>query len=108
MGVYKRPAAPQLRGSTFYSKRWRVFSPVVYRYLDRRFADAFFEDGSLRLTSFAKCQKHSDEQRLDVDEGTLRLLMSDTGTNVLKLYELKSTVNAYLLCTTLWHNRQLM
>jgi hypothetical protein len=27
---------------------------------------------------------------------------------VLKLHELKSTASAYLLCTTLWHNPQLM
>jgi hypothetical protein len=54
MGIYKRPVAPLLRGSTFSSKRWRVFSPVVYRYIDRRFADAFFEDGSLRLTELRK------------------------------------------------------
>ena len=111
MGVLnKRPPAPLLRGSsTSYTKRWRTFSPVVYRYLDSSFVDAFFNDGSLRLTSFAKCRKHLDEQRLDLEEGTLRLAISDLETGTLKtLHELEFNENVYLLCTTLWHNGQLM
>jgi hypothetical protein len=81
----------------------------VYRYVDEKFVDAFFQDGSLRLTSFAKCKKHTDEQRLDLEEGRLRLAISDSDTGTLKsLYELEFTDNVYLLCTTLWHNGQLM
>ena len=110
MGVFKRPSAPILRGSsTSYTKGWRTFSPVVYRYLDRAFVDAFFRDGSLRLTSFAKCKKHIDEQRLDEEEGTLRLAISDPETgNIKTLHELEFTDSVYLLCATLWHNEQLM
>jgi len=81
----------------------------VYRYLDSSFVDAFFNEGSLRLTSFAKCKKHLDEQRLDLEEGTLRLITSNSRTGTFqKLYELEFTASVYLLCTTLWHNGQLM
>jgi hypothetical protein len=41
-------------------------------------------DGSLRLTSFAKCKKHLDEQRLDLEEGSFRLVTSDWRTGTLK------------------------
>lgn len=110
MGVLTRSPAPLLMGSAAsYTKQWRTFSPVVYRYLDRRYVDAFFEDGSLRLTSFAKCKKHTDEQRLDSEEGMLRLAVSHAETGAIKtLYELEFTDSVYLLCTTLWHNKQLM
>lgn len=110
MGILKRPPAPPLIGSsTVYSDGWRTFSPVVYRYLDRKFVDAFFEDGSLRLSSFAQCKKHADEERLDLEEGSLRLALSDGKTGTLRtVYELEFSDTAYLLCTTLWHNKQLM
>jgi len=54
MGVLKRPASPTLRGSSAsYWGSWRTFSPVVYRYLERQYVDASFNDGSLRLSSLA-------------------------------------------------------
>src|SRR5689334_19833085 len=89
--------------------RWQVFSPVVYRYLEQRWVDAFFEDGTLRLTSFARCRQHADEQRLDNEEGVCRILVRDREHgNALALQELEFNPTAYVLCTTLWHNRSLM
>jgi hypothetical protein len=110
MGVLKRPAPPPLRGrSSASTRRWRTFSPVVYRYLDAAYVDAFFDDGSLRLTSFASCRKHEDEQRLDLEEGTLRLVLTDPRTGApATVHELEFTGTAYLLCTTMWHNERLM
>jgi len=48
---------------------WRIRRPYVFRYLEKQFVDAFFESGSLRLSSFAKFSRHKDEQRFDPDEG---------------------------------------
>lgn len=109
MGFIKQTPAPRLRGSSaFYGATWRTFSPVVYRYMDRQYIDAFFEDGSLRLTSLAKCKQHTDEQRLDREEGSLRLITRCTETGAATFRELQMTDNPYILCTTLWHNEILM
>lgn len=43
--------------------------PPLYRYLPKTYVEAFFTDGSLRLSSFRSFHQHSDEQRLDVWEG---------------------------------------
>ncbi|WIT11119.1 hypothetical protein PFX98_19770 [Paucibacter sediminis] len=48
---------------------WLIRRPVIYRYLDKRFVDAFFETGALRLSSFAAFSKHKDEERQDSLEG---------------------------------------
>ena len=48
---------------------WKVCTPVTFRLLDSKHVDSFFIDGSLRLSSFSRFHKHSDEQRLDRGEG---------------------------------------
>lgn len=45
--------------------------PSVIRYLDDVYVDAFFEKGSLRLSSFRKFRQHKDEQRGDSGEGSI-------------------------------------
>ena len=52
-----------------FSKPWKVLQPTVFRYMDRRWIDAFFETGALRLSSLARFQRHVDEQRQDQNEG---------------------------------------
>ena len=53
--------------SIFYNpnRPWKAILPPVYRYLPMRFVDAFFETGSLRLSSFKQFAMHVDEARLD-------------------------------------------
>ena len=41
----------------------------IYRYLGKEYADQFFADGILRLSSFKAFRKHKDEQRKDAREG---------------------------------------
>lgn len=45
------------------------YIPMVFRYLEKKWVDNFFEDGSLRISSFKKFHQHSDEQRGDKQEG---------------------------------------
>ena len=47
----------------------QVLLPNVYRYLDKKFVDLFFEDGIIRLGSFSRFQKYPDEVRGDISEG---------------------------------------
>jgi hypothetical protein len=50
-------------------RNWHVRTPAVVRYMDQPFIDQFFQDGTIRLSSFAAFAKHRDELRLDGDEG---------------------------------------
>jgi hypothetical protein len=55
-----------------FSKPWRILQPVMYRMMARRWVDAFFDTGALRLSTFAQFRRHADEQRLDDQEGQLQ------------------------------------
>lgn len=43
--------------------------PRVVRYIDAEWVDRFFDEGSLRLSSFRRCARHDDEARHDAREG---------------------------------------
>lgn len=43
--------------------------PRVYRYMNQEFVDRFFEDGSLRVSSFSRFMNYPDEVRGDRSEG---------------------------------------
>ena len=58
---------------------WFNRSPRVYRFLERKYVDAFFATGALRLSSFAQFAKHTDEQRLDGKEGTFSMAYRPPG-----------------------------
>lgn len=45
------------------------YIPMVFRYSEKKWVDNFFKDGSIRISSFKKFHKHTDEQRGDKDEG---------------------------------------
>lgn len=48
---------------------WHVCTPTIFRLLPSQYVDEFFRDGSLRLSSFRRFKQHTDEQRLDAQEG---------------------------------------
>jgi len=52
-----------------FATSWEVRLPVVTRYLPKEYVDAFFRDGSLRLSSFAAFRQHPDENQGDDREG---------------------------------------
>src|SRR5262249_24169947 len=87
--------------------RWDVVHPSVFRCLSKQYADQFFEDGSLRLSSFGLFRKHKDEQRGDPSEG-LALLegFSQSGKSVFITSQMGT--NAFVLCATTWLSRSLM
>jgi len=55
----------------YITKPWHIYFPVLFRYLEQEYIDAFFRDGSLRLSSFKQFAKHKDEARNDWGEGNL-------------------------------------
>ena len=56
--------------------QWSVKMPSAVRYLERKFIDAFFADGTLQLTTLARCKQHEDASRRDNTEGTCNFLFS--------------------------------
>lgn len=67
--------------------------------MEKRYVDDFFDEGRLRLSSFANFAKHSDEQRLDTEEGTLWLFHRtyENGGQTLAV-NIEFDDNAYVLC----------
>jgi hypothetical protein len=55
--------------SLYITRPWHIYFPVLFRYLEQEYIDAFFRDGSLRLSSFKQFAKHKDEARNDWGEG---------------------------------------
>ena len=61
--------APPILTGIHFARDWGLRRPSVYRYMAREYVDAFFDTGSLRIGSFDQFSKHSDEARLDGQEG---------------------------------------
>jgi len=66
--VWHAPAPTEL--GIALADQWSVVLPRVFRYLDQTYIDDFFETGHLRISSFDHFKTHTDEQRLDTQEGT--------------------------------------
>jgi hypothetical protein len=89
--------------------KYNVYPPLIFRYMDAKYVEAFFNDGSLRISSFAKFGKHVDEQRLDLNEGKLKFMTrskEDGGQTIIA--EMVMGQDAYVLCTTAIHTHELM
>lgn len=84
---------------------WLVVSPRVFRYLPQRFVDAFFEDGTLRLSSFNRFAKHADEERKDVAEG--KGVRTGTGDQLTIVMGSARGSDLYVLCGSLIHSEQM-
>lgn len=80
--------------------------PPVYRYLPMRFVNAFFEAGSLRLSSFKQFRKHTDEARLDANEGQSMVSMQGAGRQFSAM--ISGGHNAFVLCGSTTLSSELM
>jgi hypothetical protein len=80
--------------------------PPVFRYLSQEYIHEFFSSGRLRLSAFSEFAKHTDEQRLDTEEGWI--VVTITG----QTKKLRSRVgrgrDAYILSTSLRGDTELM
>jgi hypothetical protein len=92
-----------------FTTPWHLCSPVLYRYLPSKFADAFFSDGSLRLSSFKQFHQHADEQRLDRNEGRTMFVhqTSEGGGQSLRAWA-RHGHNAFVLCAATHYDREQM
>ncbi len=86
------------------TKNYRHFlwTPPIYRYLDKCFGEDFFSTGAIRLSSFRQFHQHSDEQRFDPLEGrTFFVHTNAEGTGQTITAEAEHGNNAYILCGSL-------
>lgn len=88
---------------------WHVCTPTIFRYLNAEHVDAFFSDGSLRLSSFARFKTHADEQRMDAKEGEVHFVhrTNQNGGQTLYAKSFHGT-KAFVLCATMRHDNALM
>lgn len=90
------------------STNWNVCTPDLFRYLPKKYVDSFFNDGSLRLSSFSQFHRHEDEERLDQHEGDT-LFVHRTGQNGGQTITAKAMhgLHAYVLCAAMRHDEAL-
>ena len=50
-----------------FTRPWTVRLPTLVRQMKPEYVDAFFNDGSLRLSSFESFRRHPDEKRKDAE-----------------------------------------
>jgi len=78
---------------------WNVVSPKVVRYENEEWIEAFFDDGSLRLTSFKKFATYGDEARGDAMEGFGSPLgFTNSGQTIGVV--MRQGMDAYVLCAS--------
>lgn len=89
------------------TKLINISLPTLYRYMDKKYSDLFFEEGIIRISSFERFRKYPDEIRGDLNEGggtyetyskegTQNLIMTNAGQS------------AYMLCSSLHFSKDLM
>ena len=95
---------PQAFISLQFGKEWRIRRPYLYRMLERQYVDKFFEDGTLRLSSFKLFREHNDEERRDTAEGGFGFVKHrerEGDKDSLSAFVLMApTDNCYIMCGT--------
>ena len=88
---------------------WNICTPTLFRFLDKKYADAFFTDGSIRLSSFSQFHNHIDEQMLDKQEGKAMFVhrTNQGGGQTIEVFARYGT-NAYILSTSMRYDTELM
>jgi len=84
--------------SLAFARPWSVRLPTLVRYMHTQYVDAFFNDGSLRLSSFESFRRHPDERRRDSQEGLVAMQV-DTPTGPFSILG-SSGQEAYIVCAS--------
>jgi len=88
---------------------WNICTPDLFRFMNRQYVESFFADGSLRLSSFASFHAHSDEQRLDQNEGRTFFVhrTQQNGGQTITAWATQG-LDAYVLCASMRCEEALM
>ncbi len=81
-----------------FARPWTVRLPTLARQMNTEYVDAFFNDGSLRLSSFETFRRHPDEKRRDGQEGLVAMEVN-TPTGSLSILGACGQ-EAYIMCAS--------
>ncbi len=81
-----------------FTRPWTVRLPTLVRQMNIEYVDAFFNDGSLRLSSFESFRRNPDEKRKDTQEGLVAMQVN-TPTNTLSILG-TGRQTAYIVCAS--------
>lgn len=81
-----------------FTRPWTVRLPTLVRQMNTKYVDEFFNDGSLRLSSFESFRRHPDEKRRDGQEGLVAMEV-DTPTGSLSILGACGQ-EAYIMCAS--------
>jgi hypothetical protein len=91
------------------NREWYIATPTLFRFMDSKYIDAFFNDGSLRISSFSRFKKHKDEQRMDKDEGKAMFVHITTqGGKQTITVTVEQGISAYILSTTMRYDKDFL
>lgn len=76
---------------------WSVFTPTVFRLMERQYVERFFDTGELLLSSFDRFSSHPDEERKD-EEGKNIIVGRGNSSTVFAVTGHGN--DAYVLCST--------
>lgn len=99
------PAGQLLQFGVQFAQPWQIVRPRVFRYLPQRYVDAFFDDGTLRLSSFSQFAKHADEERKDGAEG--KGIRAGLGEKATVMMVTARGSDFYVLCGSLIFSKQM-
>jgi hypothetical protein len=88
------------------SRKWTIKTPTVFRYMDQKYIDDFFETGNLRLSTFKTFAEHEDAQRKDTREG-INMIMESSDELSFGAYSMSGS-KSLILCTSALGNKDLM
>lgn len=92
-------STPQQYIPVTFARPWRIRRPYLYRYLEKEHVNRFFNEGILRISSFAAFGKHPDEERMDDKEGSGVVMHTNSeGTGQTIMARIDQGSNAYILC----------
>ena len=86
--------------------QWHLRTPSIYRYMPGKYVDEFFDNGRIRLSSFAEFAKHEDEEKGDALEGKHILVGKGSKQTVFAVTGHGN--DAYILCGTAILSQELM
>ncbi len=88
----------------FYPVPIKQYTPRIFRYMDKKFVDKFFETGELRLSSFEAFSRLENANLRDEKEGNLKLTVK-YGDKVAEA-EMGFGQDAFVLCATTLNTEQ--
>lgn len=78
------------------NSRWNALTPPVFRFMQQKYVDDFFDHGHLRLSSITRFEQHQDEQRGDTSEGWGFIAIRGKASTLMSV--MRAGKDFYVLC----------